>query len=328
MARPVFINLPFNGVSLAVLLFALSVHNPRTPVLAGLQSLDWIGSFLIVGGTICFLYGLQSGSGGTHSWSSPSVVCLLVFGVLILVLFGVYEHRFAQDPLVPTRIFSRRTNVAAFLVLCLHGIVFIAFDYFLPLYFQVALRLSPILSGVSLFAVVLPLSVATMATGWYIRRTQDYIWPVRVASALMTLGTGLFIDLGPTRDWAKIILFQLLAGLGAGPLFQAPMIAFQSHLPQRDIAAASSASMFLRSLCTSVSIVIGTVLLQRKLEGGQLTAEAGPEAQPGHYAAAMRTMWIFYAAVAGVMTCTGLLIEKAPEQEKRETTSVESETPT
>ncbi|KAJ4508999.1 hypothetical protein HRR86_007549 [Exophiala dermatitidis] len=313
-----FINLPFDGVSLIVLLYALEIHNPKTPLVVGLKSLDWIGSILIVGGTICFLYGLESGAGGQQAWNSVQVIALLVSGAVLLLLFGVYEHWFARYPLVPTRIFSRRTNVASFLVLCLHGFVFISYDYFLPLYFQTALHLTPIISGVSLFALVLPLSAATMGAGWYVKKSRDYLLPTWIGAVLMTTGTGLFIDFGAHTNWVKIILFQMVAGLGAGPLFQAPMIAFQSHLAQKDIAAASSASSFLRSLSSSMSIVIGSVLLQKRLARGQLTPDKGSAAiSPSEYVSAMRLMWTFFTAISALIVIISLLIEKMPDPESQ-----------
>lgn len=278
------------------------------------MSLDWIGSFLIVGGTICFLCGLETGAGAADSWRSAKVICLIVFGIAILLLFGAYEQRFAKNPLVPIRIFSRRTNIASFLVICLDGLVFIAFDYFLPLYFQVALHFSPIISGVSLLAMVLPLSAATMGSGFYVKKTQDYILPLWAGSLLMTLGTGLLIDLGATTNWAKIILFLGVAGFGAGPLFQCPMIAFQSHLPQKDIAAASSVSMFLRSLSSSASIIVGSVLLQSKLGSTVITVETDSPASAAKYVSAMKVMWIFYTAMSGLMTLVNVFIEKMPAQ--------------
>ncbi|CAI4215904.1 unnamed protein product [Parascedosporium putredinis] len=311
-----YINLPFDGISLIALLLALRVHTSKTTLAAGLKSLDWIGCLLIVGGTICFLYGLGSGAGDKASWKSAETICLLVFGVVILVLFGFYESRFATSPLVPMRIFSRGTNIASMAVLCLHGFVFIAYDYFLPLYFQIALGFAPIISGVSLLALVVPLSFTTMGAAFFIKKTGSYLLPTNIGAAVMTLGTGLLISLGAKTDWAKIMVFQVIVGLGAGPLFQAPMIALQAHLPQKDVAAASSASQFLRSLSTSMSIVIGTVLLQANHGGNQLTeAVSTPEAAQG-YVDAMKYMWIFYTAMAGVMVATCMFIKKMPVQDK------------
>ncbi len=131
----------------------------------------------------------------------------------------------------------------------------------------------------------------------------------------MVLGTGLLINLGPTTDWVRIILFQVVAGIGAGPLFQAPMIAFQSHLPQSEIAAASSASMFLRQLSSSMSLVIGSVLLQNGVHGGPLTAEAGVRVTTTEYSSATKLMWTFYTAVSGLMLFASLFIEKMPQHD-------------
>jgi hypothetical protein len=253
------------------------------------------------------------------------VICLLVFGALILALFCIHEARFASNPLIPARILSSRSNVASILFTCLHSFVFISYDYFLPLYYQAALGMTAIISGVCLLALVLPLSAMTMTTGWYIRRTGDYRLPICIGGCFMALGTGLFISLGPNIDWAKIILFQIVAGLGAGPLFQSPMIALQSHVKQADVAAAMSASSFMRSLFTSTSIVVGSVLLQKTLHGGSLVShtEAGSasvdhEEVGGTYTSALRVMWSFYCAICGVMVMVSMFIKKMPAQKHDE----------
>ncbi|KAJ5317433.1 hypothetical protein N7508_001941 [Penicillium antarcticum] len=172
------INLPFDSVSLGVLFFALKSHAKKIPIMTGLKSLDWIGSVLIIGGAVCFLYGLQVGASVQRPWKSTTVICQLVFGVVILGMFGFYEARFATNPLIPGRILSSRTNFASIIVLCFHSFVFVSYDYFLPLYFQVALGFDAIISGVCLLALVMPLSAFTMGIGWYVRRKGDYQWPI------------------------------------------------------------------------------------------------------------------------------------------------------
>jgi hypothetical protein len=309
----VWINLPFDGASLIALFFVLKVDWPQISFMQGLRDLDWIGSVLIVGGTICFLFGLESGSGGMNSWGSPTVICLLVFGVVIMAAFFVYEALWAKNPLFPMPIFTSTSIVAAFVTTCLHSFVFISWDYFLPLYFQVVLRFTPIISGVSLFALVVPLSVMTFLAGMLVRKTGNYVVPIWAGATIMTLGSGLYMALEPQTNWAKVIIFQIIAGIGAGPLFQAPMIAMQSQVDRKDVASASSAMTFMRTLFTSTSIVIGSVLLQKSLGGASLTGAHG-EGQ-GHeqgsqsvaavdneqYVGALRIMWAFYTAISGVM---------------------------
>lgn len=310
--KPVWINLPFEGISLVVLFVVLKVDWPNVGFLEGLKSLDWIGSVMIVGGTIIFLYGLETGSGGQAPWGSAQVLCLLVFGIALLVTFFLYEAKLAKNPMIPMRIFNSVTNIASFATFCCHSFIFISYDYFLPLYFQAVLHFQPIISGVTLFAMVVPLCSLTIGAGFYVKRTGDYLIPIRAGAIIMTIGTGLFIYLDAMTNWAKIIVFLFIAGLGAGPMFQTPMLALQSHLDPHDIAASVSAMTFIRNLCTSISIVMGSVLLQRTLGGEGLSEGAGPSeggASPDTYMSALRIMWIFYTAMCGVLIVLTWLIK-------------------
>lgn len=153
-----------------------------------------------------------------------------------------------------------------------------------------------------------------MLGGLIIRKTGNYIAVIFAGTMLMTLGTGLFISLEKSAVWVKIITFQMIAGVGAGVLFQSPMIALQSHLHQKDLAAAMSAYGFLRSLFTSISIVTGTVLIQRTVGGGNLISVSDKK-EPGaatktEYMSALRIMWIFYTAIAVLMVPASFFIKR------------------
>ena len=241
----------------------------------------------------------------------------------------LWEHKFARNPVIPTRIFQQATNVAAFSLACFHAFVFISFDFFLPLYFQVILGLNPLVSGITLFALIIPLSAMPMVGGLIIRKTGNYTIPIYVGTVLMTLGNGLLIDLGTTREWAKIICIQVVTGIGAGMLFQSPMIALQSYLRQKDLAAAMSAYSFLRSLCTSISLVIGTVLLQQQAPNGSLTSlgktsqgqDLDLETAKREYIQGLHVMWGFYTAVSGLMILAAVFIKQKPSIEKPDASS-------
>jgi hypothetical protein len=68
------------------------------------------------------LLGLNFG-GETFSWSSPKVICLLVFGSVAILIFFFSEKKVAKYPLMPLQVFRNRSNVAALLVTLVHGIV-------------------------------------------------------------------------------------------------------------------------------------------------------------------------------------------------------------
>jgi hypothetical protein len=308
----VFINLPLEALSLVVLLFFFKLKKSVQKPLQSLLHFDWIGATGVLGGAISFLLGLESGASAQHSWKSAYTLGLMISGLFILGLTFLWEWKGARQPLIPIKVLVGRSNLAALGTAFGHSMVFISYDFYLPLYFQMVLHAAPIISGVYLLALIVPLSIMSYATGLYIRKTNKYCWAARFGSVLMTVGTGLFISFGSTTNYPKIILYQLVAGIGGGALFLSPMMALQAHLPAENIAAGLSAFTFLRNLGTAISIVVGGVILQRGLGTNTLTAGHGGGNPTGisdeKYTSSLRILWIFYTSICGVMLLASLLI--------------------
>ena len=332
-----YINLPLDGAAFINLIIFLRIETPKTPFMAGIKAIDWLGVLTIIGGVVMFLFGMESG-GESHPWSSAFTLCLIIFGIATVVLFFINEWKFAKYPIMPLRLFSDWSNVAALGVVWAHGFVFIAGSYYLPLYFQSVLGASPILSGVYLFPLALSLSFMSAGTGIFIKRTGLYRPAIWFGATMMTLGFGLFIDFGPKAQWAKIIIFQIIAGMGVGPNFQSPLIALQSHVKGHDIATATALYGFVRNLSTSVSVVIGGVIFQNQLakKEGVLRAALGPklarlisrssfgsttalirslpkaqkDVVDSAFTDSLRDMWIFYVCIAALGVVISLFITK------------------
>ncbi|KAL8903699.1 MAG: hypothetical protein Q9171_007309, partial [Xanthocarpia ochracea] len=318
---------PFDGIAFIIILMYLDIETPKTPLLAGLKAIDWLGSITIVCGTIMFLLGLEYG-GISHPWTSATVLCLLIFGLVVIFLFFLNEWKLAIYPVMPLRLFKYRSNIASLLVCFCHGTTFIAGAYFLPLYFQAVLGASPILSGVYTFPFVLSLSFVSAAVGVFIKKTGQYLPPIWFGMFFMTLGFGLYIDLPDSPSWSRIILYQIVAGIGVGPNFQAPLIALQTLVKAKDIATATATFGFTRNIATSISVVIGGVIFQNGMARRQDTLAAGlpPETAavlgggsagsatelvkglpPQQkrvadrvYTESLRMMWVYYVVVAVV----------------------------
>ncbi|KAF2997497.1 hypothetical protein E8E14_006045 [Neopestalotiopsis sp. 37M] len=326
-----YVNLPISACGFVILVFVLKLHNPKTSIRDGLAAVDWLGSLLVIGGTLMFLFGLEFG-GIDYPWNSATPICLIVFGIVTIGLFIVVEQRFAKFPVIPPRLFHKRSSIIAFIVCFCHAFVFIAGSYYLPLYFQGVLGASPLMSGVYLLPYALSLSIMSAGVGIVTKKTGKYLPQIIFGMFVMTLGFGLFIDLESTANWPKVILFQIVAGIGVGPNFQSPLIALQSSVDKRDIAAATSTFGFIRQLSTSISIVVGGVIFQNKMEeqypsllqslgpdlanqlsgssaGGSVTVVGALQGEQGDvarsaYWTSLQTMFILYTCVSGV----GLLI--------------------
>lgn len=260
-----FINLPFCGAAIALLVACLDTPNPHTPLIEGLIAVDWIGSATIVGFAVMLPMGLTYGSEGVP-WSSSRVVALIVSGAATLFLFLLNETKFAKHPVMPLRIFATRSNVAALVVCFCHGFTYISAAWFLPLYCQSVALASPLRAGTLLLPSALSQAVLYLASGVAIWKTGSYLWVTWIGMACMTLGMGLFVDFGWHFSTAKVVAYQLVAGLGIGFVFEAPLVALQAGVSHRDVASATAAFGFLRNLATSMSIVLGGVVFQAAME--------------------------------------------------------------
>lgn len=323
---------PIGGASFAILVFFLKIESPKTPLWAGIKTIDWSGNLLIVGATLMFLFGLQFG-GVDYPWDSPTVICLIVFGIVTYVLAMLNEWKLVRYPVIPIRLFSNWHNVVILLICFVHSMVFMGGSYYLPFYFQSVLLVSPILSGVYVLPLVLSLSVTSAVTGVIIKKTGRYHELISIAFVFLTLGYGLLIDLKPYASWPRLVIYQLIGGFGTGPLFQAPLVALQANIHPSDMAAGTSTFSFLRQVSAAISIVIGTVIYQNMLvnKRGTITAAVGPQkaqalqnafsennhdlirALPtdqkdvvlGAFNFSLSRIWIFYAAISavGMLAC-------------------------
>jgi MFS family permease len=106
-----WINLPFGGVSLAVVFFFFS--NPERqyshiPLKARLKQVDIIGAIFLICAIVCLLLALQWG-GQTYPWKNSKVWgTLLGFGILVIIFIGIQIYQ-KERATIPLRVFKQRT---------------------------------------------------------------------------------------------------------------------------------------------------------------------------------------------------------------------------
>jgi MFS family permease len=185
-------------------------------------------------------------------------------------------------------------------------------------------------------------AIMGVIVGFIIHRTGRYLELIYAGVILMTIGNGLYTLFSTKSSLAEIITFQIVAGLGAGLLFQAPLLALQALLPQDDIAMATSTLSFMRNLATSLSVVIGGVLFQNSMDIRVPSLSTPPISLPSNitdllvsgdaaanvflvsviqdpaqraavreaYAWSMRNMWIMYTGISALAVVASLFIKK------------------
>jgi Major Facilitator Superfamily len=244
-----YINLPIAGVSLVLLYIFLQVHYKKTlTVRQKLTRIDYVGNVLLVMSVSSILIAL-SWADTKYPWSSWRILVPLLMGFAGTALFHVYEATpWCKEPTVPGHVFSnnRTTTLTLLFSFCQFMLSFWII-YFLPVYFQGVLLMSPERSGVMLLPTVLFSPPVAMASGQLLSRTGRYK-PIHLTGlGLLTLGIGLFIHLDQNCSIGEVVGFQLIAGLGMGLIMSTLLPAVQAGLPQKQVASATATWGFVRA---------------------------------------------------------------------------------
>ncbi|KAH8658237.1 putative MFS transporter [Xylariales sp. PMI_506] len=273
-----WINLPLGAVVMVVIFFFLRLPTPKTPVMAGLKAIDWPGSLLIVGSAIMVLLGLEFGD-VIFPWSSATIVCLLVFGVVVIVIFITNEWKFAANPVIPLRLFSQRSSAAAYVVYACNFYVLIGLSYYVPLYSQSVLGSNALESGVHLLPLIVSSSLSAACTGALIQKTGKYLFLMYTSQVVLVLGVGLMLAISFGESPTKLIIFEIITGIGCGMNIEPPLLAAQAATTVLDTAAVVTTMSFIRSIFTAVAIVVGGVILQDRMDAlnGNLVRELGAQ---------------------------------------------------
>lgn len=227
-----------------------------------------------------------SGGGSYFAWGSSMVISMLVIGGICALAFLFVEQRIAVLPMMPCKLLSivvasppisktdtwavslfRNPPVCVLLLQnFLFGIVYYSQLYYLPLFFQNARRMSPIMSAV----LVLPITAAQMTlsilSGQYISRRERYGEVIWLGFFLWTMGVGLTCMFDLNTPIAAIVVILLVQGAGVGLIFQPTLVALQAHCSKEQRAVVISNRNFLRSLGGAVGLAVSAAALQNSLK--------------------------------------------------------------
>jgi hypothetical protein len=197
-------------------------------------------------------------------------------------------------------------------------------------------------SGLLVMPITTTEAITGILAGVIIHSTGRYLEVIYIGVTCMTIGNGLYILLNPASTLAEIIIYQIIAGIGAGLLFQAPLIALQALVSQDETATATATFGFVRSLATALGVVLGGVIFQNSMDmhipllssppvnlpanitdlltkGGAaanvmlsntISDSVQKEAVRAAYSWSMKNMWIFYTVLSGLAVLSSVFIKK------------------
>ncbi|MBS1884991.1 MAG: MFS transporter [Actinobacteria bacterium] len=238
------VNLPV--VALGMLIVARAAPESTDPG-AG-HEVDWPGlAALSLGLTLIVLALVQS-----EAWSMPAVIVLAVVGVASLAAFWAVEHRM-RAPIVNFALFRNRpyfgASAAAF---CLVG-AYWAVIYFQPQYLQDVRGHSPLVSGVMVLPITVPMVVVSPFSGKLIAT----FGPRALMTFGMAVGTAgmLFLtQVGATTSYGFILVGYVLFGIALGLVYAPMSTAAMAAMPGDKVGIASGVLSMVRVLAGAVAL--------------------------------------------------------------------------
>jgi EmrB/QacA subfamily drug resistance transporter len=245
-----FINLFFAAIALVGV--ATFVEGGRSEHRA---RLDGLGTVLVSAGLFFVVFGFSHAV--TSSWASLFTWGSLVVGVVLLVLFVLWQQR-SKYPLLPLRIIADRTRAGSLVALLLTSMGLFAVFLLLAYYLEDTLGFSPLRAGVAFMPIVIAIS---MSAAFASARLLSKVGPrplVPTGMVLSAMGMVLFTRLTPYSDyWGHVLPGLVVLGLGLGLIFAPAIASATAGIERRDVGAASAIVNTIQQIGGS----IGTALL-------------------------------------------------------------------
>lgn len=232
-----WINLPFGAVAAVIIFVFLNIKKPDPstvwPLKKKFDGIDSVGCVLLAGSITMLLIAVQFG-GVKYIWNSSVIIGLFVgFGVS-LVLFVYWQMIRGENALIPPSIFAFRNTWLISIGSMFGAGPFQIVIYWLPIWFQAVLGVSPVASGVRYLPTVIADAITCIVGSGFVMQTSTWNPFLLTAFVMITLGGGLLTTIHPHISDGHWIGYQIFGGIGYGFLNNVvSTLEVNCHLPTR-----------------------------------------------------------------------------------------------
>jgi MFS family permease len=252
-----WVNLPVGAIAVT----AIYLEFPNMKARAATRSLDWWGFATLIGSVVPLLLALTWAT--PYGWGSVRVESLLAFAAVMLGAF-LYVESNSAEPMMPLGLFRDRVISVCSICVFILGMGMFGVIIYLPLFMQGVLGVSATQSGNLLTPLMMGAVLGSFASGQAVSRTGKYKAVAMVGSVLVAAGMILFARMDGETARSYVAFGMVVAGLGMGLLQPVYTIAVQNVAPRRQLGAATSSTIFFRSIGSTVGVAaFGSMMLTR-----------------------------------------------------------------
>jgi len=249
-----FVNVPIGIALLAGAAWTL----PESRAGDTARHLDISGAITVTAGMALIVYAIVGTR--TNPWGSVHTISILAAGAVLLGAFVLIEARLTEHPLVPLRIFRRRSLTAANGVSFAIGASIFSLFFFLSLYLQQINGYTPLRAGLAF----LPVGLAILSTALVAARVVARIGARRqLIAGLLLAATGLawMTQLAPGDGyWSSVFLPGLLVGAGFGLSFVPMTLGATAGVPPHEAGLASGLVNTTRQVGGAIGLAVAATV--------------------------------------------------------------------
>lgn len=246
--------------AIALVIITIFYHPPPRVNSIGLTKrqtiarIDHVGAVLAISGVVVFLIGLNWG-GQDHPWSSPQVISTLTVGLILLVLFLIWEKFGAKYTLFPSEIMQHKKLFFCISFLCLtSGINYIPLVIFWVVQCYTVYYASYEQAGTWLLPIGFCIAGGAIISAVLMTVFKKHIHLVLLAfCVIQTIGLGSMAAVDPNNIntvWAPLV-FGLL---GVGGVLLPSQVVFSIISPDELIGSSVALSIVIRSIGQVIGI--------------------------------------------------------------------------
>jgi MFS family permease len=255
------VNLPIGIVALSMIHRYL-----RLPTIRRDTEIDTWGAFLLTAGVASLILTISWAS-ESYGWNSPQAFGMIALTVALVAGFLWWEPH-ATNPMLPLHLFRNHTIQRVVPMVTLVSATMSLVGAFMPLYLQSVTGVSPTNSGLLLVPMMAGLTVAsTMVGKWTVRTGRYRIYPISGTLFLIAgLGCLTFLD-NSTRGIVVAMVGMSFIGICTGASMPVSTTAIQNSVDVQNMGVATSLSVLMRSLGSTISLAAFGSLLNAQVIG-------------------------------------------------------------
>src|SRR5262245_13260039 len=260
------------------------------------HKLDLLGAVLMMASCIPVLLALTWG-GTLYAWTSAPILGLIAASLVLSALFG-WRLATAAEPFLPLTVLNNPVMRMGTASASLAMGVQIGLTIVMPMYFEVAHKLTATESGIALIPIALT-TPGSLLAGQAMLYWKHYK-RAPVIGLVLALFALVFLIASPAMPLSYSIALMGVVGTAIGLVFPVTTVSIQNAVPHHQMGIAMGALNFFRSLASAFIVaVLGAILLAGIGVGANRAGravsviETVSAAGPG---AALTFRWVFLAA--------------------------------